>query len=103
MDGVKAVNANNLTHLFVRSQSSHSRVYYSYRDRSSGKWSKFVLIGDDKSSLIYDFDVVVNTFVNVSNNNKPFISLSSPQRVEVFAVLDDGVVKQTWQNSKSST
>ena len=66
VDGVKLLNAHNLTHLFVRSQTNQSRVYYGYQDWEKGAWSKFVAIGDDNNHLKYDFDVVENTFVNVS-------------------------------------
>ena len=65
MDGIKIMNVHNLTHLFVRSQSNESRIYYSYQDWKKGVWSKFVPIADDKNHLKYDFDVVENTFVKV--------------------------------------
>ena len=66
VDGVKLLNAFNLTHLFVRSQTNQSRIYYGYQDWNKGALSKFVALGDDKNHLKYDFDVVENTFVNVS-------------------------------------
>ena len=67
-DGVKVVSTTttSMTHLFVRSQSNQSRIYYSYQQWEKGVWSSFVPIGDDKNFLMYDFDVVVNTFVWVS-------------------------------------
>lgn len=71
LDSVKFVHTpiTNKTHLFVRSQSNHSELYYSYRDWEKGMWSTFVPIGGSKHYLAYDFDVVVNTFVWVSNTH----------------------------------
>ena len=64
-DSVKILKANDLTHLFVRSQSNQSRLYYSYKELA-GSWTKFVALGDDSNFLKYDFDVVFNNYVKVS-------------------------------------
>ena len=71
LDGVKFVSTpnTNKTHLFVRSQSNTSQIYYSYQDWKTGAWSKYTPIGDNKHYLAYDFDVVLNTFVWVSLHN----------------------------------
>lgn len=68
LDSVKFVRTQetNKTHLFVRSQTHKSRLYYGYQDWSSGEWSEFKPIGDSDLYLYFDFDVVVNTFVSVS-------------------------------------
>ena len=68
LDSVKFVRTQgtNKTHLFVRSQSHKSRLYYGYQDWKSGEWSEFKPIGDNDQYLLFDFDVVLNTFVSVS-------------------------------------
>ena len=65
VDGVKVITANNLTHLLVRSQTNASRIYYSYQNQTTGVWSAFEAIADDKNHLQYDFDVAFNGFVKV--------------------------------------
>ena len=65
LDSVKILEANDLTHLFVRSQSNQSRLFYSYRN-SAGSWTKFIALGDNSNFLKYDFDVVFNNYVKVS-------------------------------------
>ena len=76
-DGIKILNVHNFTHLFIRSQSNMSRIYYGYQEWKKGEWSKFVPIGDDDDHLAYDFDVVENTFVRVSKQNGCLLRQSS--------------------------
>uniref|UniRef100_A0A1X7SE35 Uncharacterized protein n=1 Tax=Amphimedon queenslandica TaxID=400682 RepID=A0A1X7SE35_AMPQE len=85
LDSVKFVRTQetNKTHLFVRSQSHKSRLYYGYQDWGSGEWSEVKPIGDSDLYLYFDFDVVVNTFVS---------------RVEVYIVAQDYHMRHIWQN-----
>ena len=65
LDGIKFIKLHNRTHLFVRSQTNRSRIYYGYQEWSKGVWSSFDGIADDDNHLKYDFDVAVNEFVEV--------------------------------------
>lgn len=65
LDAIKLLSVPNVTHMFVRSQSNRSRIYHSYQEWKSGTWSAFKPIGDDDNHLVYDFDVVINTFLKV--------------------------------------
>ena len=85
-----------MTHLFVRSQSNQSRIYYSYQQWEKGVWSSFVPIGDDKNFLMYDFDVVVNTFVWVSAELSQVVVLFSTylfccERINLFTLANNTI------------
>jgi hypothetical protein len=89
LDSVKTIDTYeyNMTHLFVRSQSNHSEVYYSFQDWKTGTWSKFTSIVKSNHFLAYDFDVVLNRFV---------------WRLEVFVVTEDLHMRHTWQTSPTT-
>ena len=57
LDGIKFIKLHNRTHLFVRSQTNHSRIHYGYQEWSKGVWSSFDGIADDDNHLKYDFEI----------------------------------------------
>ena len=87
LDPVKCIVLKNLIHLFARSQSSDSKVYWTYSNGSSPSlWSPWKYIGSGSDYLKYDPFVVINNFV---------------ERLEVFGVFTSGYVLHTWQESET--
>ena len=92
-DPVKCAALGELIHVFARTQTDKSQVYWSYLSagsngsngsNGSSTWKR---IGSDSNYLKYDPFVVLNYFV---------------QRLEVFAVFTNDYVMHTWQDSKTS-
>ena len=88
LDAVQCVLLKNRIHLFVRSQTNSSRLFWSYSsENDTSDWSKCVAIGSSDERLHYDAYAVINTFV---------------ERLEVFGVFGDGEMLHTWQTSETS-
>ena len=85
LDPIQAIVLSRNTHLFVRSQSNISRLYWSWNDGSN--WSDWVAIGDNSDYLAYDPCVAINSLV---------------ERLEVYSVFESGYLMHTWQNSQTS-
>jgi len=85
LDPIQAIVLSRNTHLFVRSQSNTSRLFWSWNNGSD--WSDWVAIGDSSDYLAYDPYVAVNILVN---------------RLEVYGVFQSGYLLHTWQNSQTS-
>ena len=85
LDPIQAITLSRNTHLFARSQSNTSRLYWSWNNGSD--WSGWVAIGDSSDYLAYDPYVAVNSLVD---------------RLEVYGVFQSGYLLHTWQNSQTS-
>ena len=85
LDPIQAIVLSQNTHLFVRSQSNTSRLYWSWNNGSD--WSDWVAIGDNSDYLAYDPCVAINSLV---------------ERLEVYGVFQSGYLMHTWQNSQTS-
>ncbi len=87
IDALKAISRDNLTYVFVRSQTNESQLFWNIYNSSlipaNQKWTQ---IGGG-GYLIFDPYVTLNTFLG---------------RFEVFATLDDAHTHHIWQTGKTS-
>ena len=87
-DPVRVIYHENRTHIFVRSQTNTSQLFYDTLNGSlmleNPKWA---VIGSSSDNLQFDAHAAVNTFLN---------------RIEVFGVFQDGYVHHTWQTGSTS-
>lgn len=85
-DPVQVVLLGTVTFVFARSQAVPSLLYFTHRN-GTGPWSPWAIVVKDSVSLQYDVYAAVNGFLN---------------RIEVFAVVDDGSLVHTWQTGPFS-
>lgn len=87
-NSIQAVFHNDRTHVFVRSQTNMSQLFYLSLDANlkidNPKWA---LIGSSSDYLKFDAHAAVNTFLG---------------RIEMFGVFQDNLVRHTWQTGDTS-
>ena len=87
IDALKALSHDNLTYIFVRSQTNESQLFWNVYNSSlipsNQKWAQ---IGDG-GNMNFDPFAVLNTFLG---------------RIEVFTTLNDAHTYHIWQTGKTS-
>ena len=87
-DPVRAIYHKNRTHIFVRSQTNTSQLFYNTLDEKLNLENvKWALIGSSDDYLKFDAHAAINTFLD---------------RIEVFGVFQDDLVRHTWQTGPTS-
>ena len=89
---IQAIHHKNVTHIFIRSQSNTSQLFYNTLkvndtlmvDLGNDTWRP---IGSSGDHLKFDAHAAVNMFLD---------------RIEVFGVFGDNYVRHTWQTGKTS-
>ena len=87
-DPIQTIYHKNRTHIFVRSQTNTSQLFYNtLNEKLNIENVKWALIGSSDDYLKFDAHAAVNTFLD---------------RIEVFSVFRDDLVHHTWQTGPTS-